>query len=124
MACSRLLRWNEPALLPAACWLGRSSDPFPRALTSPRKRPRASARQSVQQRGRNVSALAELIAGVAEVQDSLSERTKLSKMFQGRIQSNLCHLVMQARQEDFKMEKVLFPSPVKCCGNKRHQGWS
>lgn len=41
------------------------------------------------------------------------ERTKLSRTFQGRIQSNLCRLVMQARQEDFKMEQVLFPSPIK-----------
>lgn len=41
------------------------------------------------------------------------ERTKLNKAFQGRIQSNLCHLVMQARQEDCKMEKMLFPSPIK-----------
>lgn len=41
------------------------------------------------------------------------ERTKLNKTFQGGIQGNLCHLVMQARPEDFKMEKVLFPSPIK-----------
>lgn len=41
------------------------------------------------------------------------EGTKLSKTFQGRSQSNLCHLTMQAKQDNFKMEKVLFPSPMK-----------
>jgi len=34
-------------------------------------------------------------------------------MFQGRIQRHFGHLVMQARQEDFRMEKVLFPPHVK-----------
>lgn len=53
------------------------------------------------------------------------ERTKLSKTFQGRIQSNWCHLVMQARREDFKIEKVLFPSPIKLSVVEiKHQGWS
>ncbi|XP_010122141.1 PREDICTED: DNL-type zinc finger protein, partial [Chlamydotis macqueenii] len=36
-----------------------------------------------------------------------------SKTYQGRIRSHFCHFVRQARQEDFKLDNVLFPSPIK-----------